>query len=93
MNYSKLTKKGTKFAEIDTCSSCAYLYTEEFWECDGSFYIHTMHSNTNRYTGETGTICYDRETLLYIAKGYIDNVHDDQKKLGETILEYLKNEG
>lgn len=49
--YSELKAKGTKFY---TSTRCGGAITEEYWQYEKGFYVYTIHSNTNRYTGETG---------------------------------------
>jgi DNA-binding Xre family transcriptional regulator len=58
MTYPVLKANGHKFWEQDHYDGGIYLYTDEYWACDGMFYIHSEHPNANRYTGRTTTECY-----------------------------------
>jgi DNA-binding XRE family transcriptional regulator len=57
MTYPVLKAKGHKFYEIDHYDGGIYLYTDEYWVCNGQFFIHSEHPNANRYTGRTCTDC------------------------------------
>lgn len=51
ITYSELKAKGTKFY---TSSNYSGDVTEEYWLYEDGFYVYTIHSNVNRYTGRTG---------------------------------------